>query len=107
MSRFHTARVTRRHRPAAGLGLPYPQQRTLIRDTPLPAKSSRTFCGNWANYLQVHRSRPEEKRPSGPLLFNEQQPALFLAIEGIHGGEQAGPLDQPWFVIRIDVKNKH
>jgi hypothetical protein len=41
------------------------------------------------------------------LLFDQQQPALLVAVEGIYGSEQARALDQPWLVVRIDVKDEH
>jgi hypothetical protein len=44
---------------------------------------------------------------SAKLLFDQQQPALFVAVEGVYGGEQARSLDQPWLVVRIDVKHEH
>jgi hypothetical protein len=40
-------------------------------------------------------------------LFNQQQPALFAAVEGIYGREQARTLDQPWLVVLVHVKDKH
>ena len=41
------------------------------------------------------------------LLFDQQQPALLVAVEGIYGGEQASTLDQPWLEVRIDVEDEH
>jgi hypothetical protein len=41
------------------------------------------------------------------LLFDQQKPAFLVAIEGIYGGEQARTLDQPWLVVRIDVKDEY
>ncbi len=40
-------------------------------------------------------------------LFDQQQPALLVAVEGIYGGEQAHTRDQPWLVVLIDVKDEH
>ena len=40
-------------------------------------------------------------------LFNQQQPALPVAVEGIYGVEQSLTLDQPWLVVLIDVKDEH
>ena len=40
-------------------------------------------------------------------LFDQQQPTLLVAVEGIYGGEQAHTLDQPWLVVLIDVKDEH
>ena len=34
-------------------------------------------------------------------------PRFSVAVERIYGGEQTGPLDQPWLVVRIDVKDEH
>ena len=41
------------------------------------------------------------------LLFDHQQPALLVAVEGIYGGEQTSTLDEPWLEVRIDVEDEH
>ena len=41
------------------------------------------------------------------MLLYQQQPAFLVAVKRIYGGEQTGPLDQPWLVVRIDVKDEH
>ena len=40
-------------------------------------------------------------------LFNQQQSALSVAVEGIYGVEQALTLDQPRLVVLIDVEHEH
>jgi hypothetical protein len=43
----------------------------------------------------------------GEVLFNQQQSALSVAVEGIYGVEQALTLDQPRLVVLIDVEHEH
>ena len=43
----------------------------------------------------------------GEALFNQQQSALSVAVEGIYGVEQALTLDQPRLVVLIDVEHEH
>jgi hypothetical protein len=43
----------------------------------------------------------------GELLFNQQQSALSVPVEGIYGVEQALTLDQPRLVVLIDVEHEH
>ena len=63
--------------------------------------------------LVGHRLNPPthggvvESRGVGDLLFNQQQPALPVAVEGIYSVEQALPLDQPRLVVLIHVEYEH
>jgi hypothetical protein len=43
----------------------------------------------------------------GEALFNQQQSALSVPVEGIYGVEQALTLDQPRLVVLIDVEHEH
>jgi|GEM_PF-4546456 len=43
----------------------------------------------------------------GEALFNQQQSALSVAVEGIYGVEQALTLDQPRLVVLTDVEHEH
>ena len=52
--------------------------------------------------------RQKSRRPVGPVnLFDQQQPALLVAVEGIDGREQTRALDEPWLIVCTDVKDEH
>jgi hypothetical protein len=40
---------------------------------------------------------------AAPSLFDQQQPALLVAVQRVYGGEQAGSLDKPWLVVLTDI----
>ena len=41
------------------------------------------------------------------LLFDQQEPALLVAVERIYRSQQSRPLDKPWSVARIDIEDEH
>ena len=73
------------------------------------AGQERKFTGSLFQLHEARLPKRVKRRMLGTarLLFDQQQPALLVAVGGIYGGEQAPTLDQPWLVVRIDVKDEH
>ena len=57
--------------------------------------------------FELHNVEAHVSSVESELLFNQQQPTLPIAAEGIYSVEQALRRDQPWLVVRVDVKDEH
>jgi hypothetical protein len=85
-----------------------PKASALSRDQAAEAGHERKFTGSLFRLHEARLPKRVKRRIwAARFLFDQQQPALLVAVGGIYGGEQAPTLDQPWPVVRIDVKDEH